>query len=204
MGLLGIFLNVILAGNLVLASGTGIDLVLYREQRRGDGLVIFLQCLIFLTVTSLLFWLVYTFVLLPLELGQLWVLWGLLVLGGAKALLSAAAERLAPGSGPGTVLQRVLFSGSAYGNFFSSSIGFGFLCLVVLGQWDFLQLVVAAAGAGFGVGLVAWITFNIRQKLSLERLPRPARGEASYLLILGLLSLSFSFFDRMILVGFPS
>ncbi|MBU0500703.1 MAG: RnfABCDGE type electron transport complex subunit A [Gammaproteobacteria bacterium] len=64
-------------------------------------------------------------------------------------------------------------------------------------EYNFLQSLVYALGAGAGFTLAIVLMAGLRQRLALANLPTPARGAAMSLMLGGLLSLAFMGFAGM-------
>ena len=67
----------------------------------------------------------------------------------------------------------------------------GLALFQTLRQYDFLQCLAYALGAGFGFALALVIMAGLREQLELSDMPSVARGAAVSLMLAGILSLAF-------------
>lgn len=188
MGLLSLFLHAILVENLVLSYGLGLDQVLHRKQGIREALILGSEATIVLSVLGVLFWLLYRAVLVTLQLEFLATFFGLLLLASFGLLWDWLAGKFPD----------LLPTGGAYSPFYLSPVSFGFLILLTTKSWSLPEVLLFSLASGIALGLVSVMVYVLRTRMRLENLPKLVQGEPLLFFTLGLISLGFSLFDRVI------
>jgi len=184
----GFFFYMLLVDNLVFSYGLGVDFVLYRENRGFSSLRFAWQGTLYLLLGGILFWTGCTWILQPLGLGFLREFYGL-VLTMTLFVFQGWVDK--------QPLEKYLGCRTQYGNLFGSPTAFGFFMLIAVQAWSLLQVLVGALAAGLGIALVSGLMYHLRLRMKLEKIPEMLQGEALVFFALGLISLTFSFFERL-------
>jgi Na+-translocating ferredoxin:NAD+ oxidoreductase RnfA subunit len=188
MSSIGFFFYMLIVDNLVFSYGLGVDFVLYRENRGFSSLRLAWQGTLYLLFGGTLFWISCVWILQPLGLGFLREFFGL-VLSMTLFVLQGFIDK--------QPLGKYLGCRTQYGNLFGSPTAFGFFMLIAVQAWSFLQVLLGALAAGIGIALVSGLVYHLRLRMKLEKIPKILQGEALVFFALGLLSLTFSFFERL-------
>lgn len=169
-----------LSMNLVLQFGLGIE----AAAAQGEKQRFFPFQWAALTLTVLFFWLVFTYILSPLNLGSL----EYALIFPLSALGCMGIEKLFPRIFPSQAREPVLFQSlSAY-----NGLAMTALFLSLRAASSFLEAAVMSLGFSLGTGLALVVLAGIRKRSLVEKLPPPLRGKALALISAGLLALIFS------------
>lgn len=193
MGILGLFLHGVFVENLVLSYGLGVDQVLHREQRGKESLFLGLEASGVLGALGVVLWLFYNGVLVNLQLEYLGTFFTILLIAGTGLLWNLLSQRR-PGIFPS--------NRGSMGPLYLSPVAFGFLTLVVSRGWSLPETLIFAVSGGFGLALVSLMVFAVRFRMRLEDLPKALQGEPILFFTVGVISLGFSLFDRIVSVPF--
>lgn len=191
MSYLGIIVTSAFAANALLAYGLG-SLPEPGRPRAAD-LAAALALALVNALASAFTWAMRSFVLAPLGLGSLDILFfALLALPPLKLLARSAA-----GSGGG-IAARI---GEAADDLVVGSLVFGVALIASTGGYTILEAVTGSAASGLGYWLASTLLESIRERLELSDLPRPFRGAPAMLVSAGLMSLAFMGIDAAFVKG---
>ena len=144
-----------------------------------------------MTVTTLLCWLINRFILIPLGAVFLQTLFFLLIAVSFVQILEMMMKKFTP----------LLFQ--ALGIFFpmltANCAVLGIALIAVKGNYTATESVVAGFSAGGGFLLAIVLMAAIREKMNMEWIPKPFRGEPIAFISAGLIALAFMAFDKVLL-----
>jgi len=192
MSWIGIILTFALVDNVVLSRLLGICPCVGAPRTMRGVVGIGVSTSVLMGLSALGAWAVDTSVLAPLALRFLRTPVFVLLVAGLAFFLERMALRIAP-----TLLRVAGFSlpGVAV-----NCATLGVVLIVARGEFTAMQSLVAGLSAGIGFLIVLALLAAIRERLEIERVPRPLRGLPLFLISAGLLAYAFMAFDRAFLV----
>ena len=177
-----IFLNAVLANNFVLALFLGLCPFLGVSGKLNTALPMGLATLFVMLVSSTCAYLI-NWVLVAFEIEYLRLIAYIAVIASAVQLVEMTLKKFTP------ALFRSL--GIFLPLITTNCAILGLALFQTFKDYDFLQCLVYALGAGVGFILAIVLMAGLREKLELNNLPSITQGAAISLMIGGLLSLSF-------------
>ncbi|MDD3050848.1 MAG: Rnf-Nqr domain containing protein [Candidatus Cloacimonetes bacterium] len=158
------------------------------ESSFGLGMAVFFV----LTVTSALNYLVYHYILLPLDIVYLQYIVFIVVIAAFVQLTEIVVERFSP------VLYYNL--GIFLPLITVNCAIFGVSLFMIIREYSFIQSVLYAAGGGLGWLLAILALAGIRQKIKEKYVPVGLLGAGLSLIITGIMALAFIGFSGMIVI----
>ncbi len=143
-----------------------------------------------ITITSILAWLVYNFVLLPFHLTFLTTVVFVILIASFVQFLEIVIRRFAPTLYKMWGIYLLLIA--------TNCVVLGVPLLNVESHFSFLKSIVHAVGSGIGFALAIILMASLREKLKLADVPKPLEGLGIAFILAGFLSLSFLGFSGMI------
>ncbi len=187
-----VFFASIFTSNILLTNYLGMCsfLAVSRELKTSLGLgaaVIFVMA-----TTSLLNWMVYRYLLIPLELEYLRFIVFIVVIAAFVQLVEMIIERVSDGlyAALGIFLPLITVNCAILG----ASL------FMVIRDYDMLTSFLFGLGSGIGWSLAILAMAGIRQKLNAARIPRGLEGAGITLIITGMMALAFMGFSGMITI----
>jgi len=188
---LGIVVTSVFASNALLTYGLGS--VPGRGEEKGGRTISALALIIVNALASSLLWALHSFVLSPLKLASLDILFFALLVVPLLKFLGKAAFR----SGEGR-LSRLAAKAD---DLVVGSLVFGIALISSNSGYSFPEALAASAASGLGYWFAAVILESIRERLELSDLPRPFRGAPAMLISAGLLALALMGVDSAFVKG---
>ncbi|MCB2307202.1 electron transport complex protein RnfA [Clostridium estertheticum] len=143
-----------------------------------------------MTLSSMMAWLVYHFVLLPFHLTFLTTVVFVLLIASFVQLLEMIIKKHAPTLYNMWGIYLLLIA--------TNCIVFSVPLLNVENNNSFLDSAVTAVGAGLGFTLAIVLMASLREKLRLADVPKPLQGLGVAFILAGMLALAFLGFSGMI------
>lgn len=189
-GLMAIFFAAIFTNNILLTNYLGMCsfLGVSREVKTSIGLgtaVVFVM-----TATSVLNWLVYYFVLIPLHLVNLRFIVFIIVIAAFVQIVEMIIERVSQPlyAALGIFLPLITVNCAILG-----------VCLFMLiREYTFAQSFFYGLGSGIGWMLAILAMAGIRQNMKRSKVPKGLEGPGITLIIAGIMALAFMGFSGMI------
>ncbi len=188
-----IFFAAIFTNNILLTNYLGMCsfLSVSREMKTSIGLgaaVIFVMA-----VTSALNWLIYQYILVPLELTYLRYIVFIIVIAAFVQIVEMIIERISEGlyAALGIFLPLITVNCAILG----ASL------FMVIRQYNFIASFMYGFGSGIGWALAILAMAGIRQKLKRAKIPRGLEGAGITLIITGMMALAFIGFTGMIKIS---
>lgn len=185
-----IFFAAIFTNNILLTNYLGMCsfLAVSREVKTSTGLgmaVVFVM-----TVTSVLNWLAYRYILLPLDLTYLRYIVFIVIIAAFVQLLEMIIERVSDTlySALGIFLPLITVNCAIL----------GVSLFMVIRKYTFVQSFFYGLGSGIGWALAIIAMAGIRQKMAKARIPKGLAGAGITLIIAGIMALAFMGFSGMI------
>jgi len=191
--MLVVFFSAIFTGNILLTTFLGMCpfLAVSRQVKASVGLgfaVVFVM-----TCTSLLNWLAYRYVLVPLELEFFRFILFIIIIATFVQFVEMVLERYSP------VLYQNL--GIFLPLITVNCAILGASLFTVIREYTFLVTVGYGFGSGAGWMLAIVAMAGIRQKMAVERVPAGLQGPGITLIIAGLMALGFIGFTGVLQGG---
>ena len=142
------------------------------------------------TLSSMLAWVVYNFVLVPLGLVFLKTLVFVLLIASFVQLLEMIIKKLAPALYSMWGIYLLLIA--------TNCIVLSVPLLNAEANYSFGMSIVNALGSGVGFGVAMILMASIREKLEIADVPKPLQGLGIAFIVAGCLSLAFLGFSGMI------
>ena len=190
---LAVFFAAIFTSNILLTNFLGMCsfLSVSREVKTSAGLgaaVTFVMA-----TTTVLNWLVYHYILLPLELDYLRFIVFIVVIAAFVQLVEMIIERISEGlyAALGIFLPLITVNCAIL----------GVSLFMVIRDYGFLSSFTFGLGSGLGWFLAIMAMAGIRQKLARAKVPKGLEGAGITLIITGMMALAFMGFSGMINIG---
>jgi Na+-transporting NADH:ubiquinone oxidoreductase subunit E len=191
--LFAIFLASIFTSNILLANVLGMCsfLSVSREVKTSLGLGV--AVIFVMTTTSILNWLVYYFILVPLNIEYLRFIVFIIVIAAFVQLVEMVIERVSEPlyAALGIFLPLITVNCAIL----------GVSLFMVIREYSFLGTTVFGVGSGIGWFLAIMAMSGIRQKLKRARIPKGLEGAGITLIITGMMALAFMGFSGMIKIS---
>jgi len=145
-----------------------------------------------MTLSSMLAWVIYHFVLTPFHLTFLTTAVFVLLIASFVQLLEMIIKKHAPTLYNMWGIYLLLIA--------TNCVVLGVPLLNVENNYSFLESSVSAVGAGLGFALAIVLMASLREKLRLADVPKPLQGLGVAFILAGMLALAFLGFSGMISV----
>lgn len=178
-----ILLGALLVNNFVLAQFLGLCPFIGASGQYDTAAAMGLATTFVLTLAAAASWLVYQFVLVPLDLTYLRIIAFIVVIAGTVQLTELYLKSTSP------LLHQVL--GIYLPLITSNCAVLGVTLLALQQSMTFAETLVFAVGAALGFTLVMVLFAAIRERLLHARIPAPFAGAPITLITAGILSLAF-------------
>lgn len=190
---IAIFFAAIFTNNILLSNYLGMCsfLSVSREMKTSVGLGV--AVIFVMGSTTVLNWLVYHYILIPLGLEYLRFIVFIIVIAGFVQIVEMIIERVS----------EVLYA--ALGIFLPlitvNCAILGVSLFMVIREYSFLESFTFGLGSGIGWFLAIMAMAGIRQKLKRARIPHGLEGAGITLIITGMMALAFMGFSGMLPIG---
>lgn len=185
-----IFISAALINNFVLSYFLGICPFLGVSRKLNTALGMGLAVTFVMTLTASITWLIYHLFLLRYDLPYLEYVSFILVIASLVQLVEMFIRKFSP------PLYRAL---GIYLPLITTNCAIlGLALFMVLKDYNFIESIFFALGAGVGFSLALLIMAGIREDLEVADIPSPFKGAGISLIIAGLLALSFMGFSGLI------
>lgn len=189
LGIISIIVSGTLTNNIVLNQSLGICPFLGVSKKTQSAVGMGLAVTFVISVSSCVCWLLYTFVLEPLNIGYLSTIAFILVIASLVQLLDIVLKKLSPTlySSLGVYLALITTNCAVLGTANS----------VVSQGLDFFQTLITGMSIGIGFTLALILMAGIREKQALYDVPRPFRGFPIALIAAGIMAMAFYGFSGL-------
>ncbi len=185
-----IFISAAFTDNILLTRFLGMCSVLGVSKKVDTSLGLGAAVIFVTTCTSGLNYLVYRYLLVPLDLEYLRLIVFIVVIAAFVQFVEMVVERISEGlyNALGIFLPLITVNCAILG-----------VSLFMLGTpYNLLQTLAFGAGAGTGWAVAITIIGGIREKINEQALPRGLAGPGITLIVIGIMSLAFVGFSGMI------
>ena len=190
MKLLIIFLSAAVVNNFILSYFLGICPFLGVSRKISSALGMGAAVTFVMSLTAISTWILYHKLLVPFDMVYLEYVVFILVIASLVQIVEMFIKKSSP------VLYKAL---GIYLPLITTNCAIlGLALFMVLKDYNFIQSVVFALGAGAGFTLALLIMAGIREDLDIADVPAPLKGAGIALIIAGLLALSFMGFSGLL------
>ncbi len=188
--LLSIIFIYILVENFVLQRFFGICPFLGVSRKMETAVGMSMAVIFVMSMATLVTWLLYTFVLIPLNLEYLQIVTFILVIASLVQLVETTLRKISPTLYQGLGIFLPLIT--------TNCAIMAVALLAVREEFAFIEAVVFGIAASIGFSLALVIMAGIRERLELADVPEVLKGSAVTLITAGILSLAFQGFRGML------
>lgn len=183
LGIVAIVVSGILTNNVVLNQSIGMCPFLGVSKKTQSAVGMGLAVTFVITVASCVCWIIYTFVLDPLDIGYLSTVAFILVIASLVQLLDIVLKKLSPAlyGSLGVYLALITTNCAVLGTANS----------VISQGLDFFETLVTGLAIGIGFTVALILMAGIREKQELYDIPRPFRGFPIALVTAGIMAMAF-------------
>jgi Na+-transporting NADH:ubiquinone oxidoreductase subunit E len=185
-----VFFAAIFTNNILLTNYLGMCsfLAVSKEVKTAQGLG--MAVLFVMTITSVLNWLAYYYVLLPLNLTYLRFIVFIIIIAAFVQLLEMIIER---------VSERLYASLGIFLPLITVNCAIlGASLFLVIRKYTFISSLFYGLGSGIGWALAIIAMAGIREKMKKSRVPKGLAGAGMALIIAGIMALAFIGFSGML------
>ena len=185
-----LFLSVVLVNNFVLTRFLGLCIFFGVSTSFEASLGMGVALTGVMVVASLLGWLIYFFVLVPLDLTFFTTICFVLIVASTVQMVDTITHRFVPKLHAMWGIYLMLIA--------TNCVVLSVPLINVENEFDLARSLVHALGAGVGFWLALLLMASIREKLAHSEVPRAFQGLGIAFVTAGLLSLAFLGFSSMI------
>jgi electron transport complex protein RnfA len=186
-----ILISTVFINNIVLAKFLGICPFLGVSKSSSTALGMGVAVVFVMTISTIFTWLVYTFLLLPLDLGYLQTVTYILVIAFLVQVVEIVMKKVSPDLYQALGVYLPLIT--------TNCTILGVALLVIQNEFSLLKSVVFAVGNSVGFTLAIVIFSSLREQLDMtENLPPYMKGTPAVLLIAGILAMAFMGFAGLV------
>jgi electron transport complex protein RnfA len=187
---LTLFISAVVVNNFVLTRFLGLCIFFGVSKNLNASVGMGMAVTSVITISSMLSWIVYHFVLLPFHLTFLTTVVFVLLIASFVQLLEMIIKKQAPALYNMWGIYLVLIA--------TNCVVLGVPLLSVESNYPFLMSVVFAVGSGTGFAFALILMASLREKLVYADVPKPLEGMGVAFILAGMLALSFLGFSGMI------
>lgn len=189
LGIVSIVVSGILTNNIVLNQSLGICPFLGVSKKTQSAVGMGLAVTFVITVSSSVCWLLYAFVLDPLDIGYLSTIAFILVIASLVQLLDIVLKKTSPAlyGSLGVYLALITTNCAVLGTANS----------VISQGLDFFQSLMTGVSIGLGFTVALILMAGIREKQALYDIPRPFVGFPIALVTAGIMAMAFYGFNGL-------
>ncbi len=189
-GYLLLFISAAIVNNFVLTRSLGLCIFFGVSKRLDASIGMGMAVTSVITLSSMLAWVVYTFVLVPLGLVFLKTVVFVLLIASFVQLLEMIIKKQAPALYGMWGIYLLLIA--------TNCVVLGVPLLNAESNYTFLQSVVNSLGSGVGFAIAIILMASLREKLEYADVPKALQGMGVAFILAGMLALSFLGFSGMI------
>lgn len=184
-----IFISAIFVNNIVLSQFLGICPFLGVSKKIDTAIGMGAALAFVLTLSTIITWLLQTYILNPMGLQYLQTLAFILVIAALVQMVEIMLKKVSPSLYQALGIYLPLIT--------TNCCVLGVAILVMQKDYSLLESVVYAFSTALGFALALVVFAGIREQLSLVKIPKGMRGMSIVLVTAGLLALSFMGFSGL-------
>jgi electron transport complex protein RnfA len=185
-----LFLSALIVNNFVLTRFLGLCIFFGVSKNLNASVGMGMAVTSVITLSSMLAWVVYHFVLFPFHLTFLTTVVFVLLIASFVQLLEMIIKKQAPALYNMWGIYLVLIA--------TNCIVLAVPLLNAESNYSFVMSVVCAVGSGMGFAFALILMASLREKLAYADVPKPLQGMGVAFILAGMLSLAFLGFSGMI------
>ena len=191
ISLISVMFTAVISQNIVLAQYQGICPFLGVSKKMSSAAGMGFAVIFVMAVASVFCWLVYNFVLLPLNLDYLYTMAFILVIASLVQMLEMAIKRLSPTlySALGVYLPLITTNCAILGTANSA---------IVFSSYDFVYTFCVSVATGVGFLLAICLLAGVRLKTDRADIPKCFRGFPITLVTAAIMALAFAGFSGIL------
>lgn len=187
-----IFIAAILTNNILLTNFLGMCSFIACSGQIGTALGLGIAVTFVMTMTTMLNYVIYYFVLLPLNIDHLTFIIFIAVIAAFVQFVEMFVERFSP---------RLYFSLGIFLPLITVNCAIlGASLFMIIRRYSFVQSVGFGLGAGLGWTLAILLLAGLRKKMAYSNIPVPFQGVAVAMIITGVLAMAFMGFAGMVTI----
>ncbi len=185
-----IIISTVFVNNIVLAQFLGICPFLGVSNKISTSAGMSAAVIFVMTLATIVTWLVYTYILLPLNIGFLQTISYILVIAALVQMVEIILKKVSPSlyQALGVFLPLIT----------TNCTILGVAILVIQKDFDLAKSVVYAIGNATGFGFTLILFAGIREQMELVGIPKGMQGVPIALLVAGLMALAFMGFSGIV------
>ncbi|BAH06215.1 electron transport complex protein RnfA [Clostridium kluyveri] len=187
---LTLFISAVIVNNFVLTRFLGLCIFFGVSKNLDASLGMGMAVTSVITLSSMLAWVVYNFVLVPFNLVFLKTVVFVLLIASFVQLLEIIIKKQAPALYNMWGIYLLLIA--------TNCVVLGVPLINAESNYGFVESVVNSIGSGLGFALAIVLMASLREKLRLADVPKPLEGLGVAFILAGMLALSFMGFSGMI------
>jgi electron transport complex protein RnfA len=188
--LIFIFISAAIVNNFDLTYFLGICPFLGVSRKLSSALGMGLAVIFVMSLTAIATWILYHKILVPFGLEYLEYVVFILVIASLVQIVEMFVRKTSPKLYEALGIYLPLIT--------TNCAILGLALFMILREYNFIQSIIFALGAGGGFTLALLIMAGIREDLEIADVPEPLKGAGISLIIAGLLALSFMGFSGII------
>jgi electron transport complex protein RnfA len=185
-----LFISAVIVNNFVLTKFLGLCIFFGVSKNLNASIGMGMAVTSVMTLSSMLAWVVYNFVLVPLHLTFMTTAVFVLLIASFVQLLEMIIKKQAPALYNMWGIYLLLIA--------TNCVVLAVPLLNAESSFSFLKSVVYAVGSGLGFALAIVLMASLREKLRLADVPKPLEGLGIAFILAGMLALAFTGFSGMI------
>ncbi|KAF5084910.1 Electron transport complex subunit RsxA [anaerobic digester metagenome] len=185
-----LFISAVIVNNFVLTKFLGLCIFFGVSKNLNASIGMGMAVTSVMTLSSMLAWVVYNFVLVPLNLTFMTTAVFVLLIASFVQLLEMVIKKQAPALYNMWGIYLLLIA--------TNCVVLAVPLLNAESSFSFLKSVVYAVGSGLGFALAIILMASLREKLRLADVPKPLEGLGIAFILAGMLALAFTGFSGMI------
>ncbi|HHU56509.1 MAG TPA: RnfABCDGE type electron transport complex subunit A [Acholeplasmataceae bacterium] len=183
-------LSGILVENVILARFFGTCPFLGVSKKRSSATGMGFAVTFVITISSVASWLLYKYVLVPMEMAYMRTIVFILVIASLVQILEMFIKKVSP------ALYRSL---GIYLPLITTNCAIlGMASVVTMEQFTFLKTLIYSFASGVGFLLVIYIFSSLREKLERAPIPKPFQGVPIAFIIAGIMAMIFARFAGVV------
>ncbi|OPX91128.1 MAG: Electron transport complex protein RnfA [Pelotomaculum sp. PtaB.Bin117] len=190
MEYLTLFISAVIVNNFVLTRFLGLCIFFGVSKNVNASVGMGMAVTAVMTLSSIMAWLVYTYVLVPFKLTFLTTVVFVLLIASFVQLLEMIIKKHAPALYNMWGVYLLLIA--------TNCVVLSVPLLNVESSFSLAKSIVHAIGSGAGFGVALVLMASLREKLRLADVPKPLEGLGVAFILAGMLALSFLGFSGMI------
>jgi Na+-translocating ferredoxin:NAD+ oxidoreductase subunit A len=191
MTYVGIIITFVFVNNFILTQFLGLCPFIGVSKNVESAVGMGFAVTFVMSIASLVTWIIYNFILIPLNITFLQTITFILVIATLVQLVEMVIQKISPPLYKALGIYLPLIT--------TNCAVLGIALIVIRNNYSALESFVAGFAAGLGFLLAITLMSTIREKLDTEKIPKAFRGVPIAFITGGLMALAFMAFDKALL-----